>query len=374
MSTNSGYHIQYYAHLAAEQGISVIIAVPRIDDDERFMFPSLDVRTYDDVEENGVLFSDGRGPDIVHAWTPREIVRRFCARLERQYSFQTIIHLEDNEHYLTEAAGGRPWNELMNMPVRELDGMIPETRFHPVRGWKWLKQVHGVSMIIDTLQCFNPSNLPSAILPAPVDERLFYPRPVNHQLRQTLQIPDHHVVLAYTGDVRPLKQQEAEQLYQAVAMLNEQGLPTTLIRTGKDYVSFGDNESRYKQHEKPMGWVDREKVPEVLAAADILVQPGQPGPFDDHRIPAKLPEYFAMGRPVILPKANLGQWVDHGREGYVLERADAQGIARAVQELNKDRKWMQDMGNAAVDFYLHKCSVPVHAPYALYQTVTQSIQ
>ena len=34
-----------------------------------------------------------------------------------------------------------------------------------------------------------------------------------------------------------------------------------------------------KNMKKAMGWVDREQVPEILAAADILVQPGWPRSF-----------------------------------------------------------------------------------------------
>ena len=50
--------------------------------------------------------------------------------------------------------------------------------------------------------------------------------------------------------------------------------------------------------------------PQLLVAADILVQPdGSPGPFNDYRFPSKLPDFFASGRPVVLPKTNIGLYL-----------------------------------------------------------------
>lgn len=356
MSTNSGYHIQYYANLASHQGASVVVAVPKRDDNEQLLHDSFRVQTYDEIRNNGTVFPDGRGPDVVHAWTPRERVRIFCSMLAGKYSFKTIIHLEDNEEYLTENSVGRPFKELSAVSLEELDQIIPQNRFHPIRGWQWLKQADGLTMIIDTLQRFNPKGLPSLILPAPVDERLFYPRPINCELRKKLNIPENHIILAYIGNVRQLKKQEASDLYQALVQLNELGIPATLLRTGENYVPLDVEEEKYKQFEISLGWVERTEVPDILAAADILIQPGRPGPFDDQRIPAKLPEYFAMGRPVVLPKSNLGLKVEHGVEGYVVDKADAEGIVGAIQSISSAHSIKGKLAMGAAHFFRTRLS------------------
>jgi glycosyltransferase involved in cell wall biosynthesis len=292
--------------MLARQNISCIIAVPRIENGDNPQNRSFQVCTYDDCTNKTLTFPNGKGPDIVHAWTPREHVRKFCQNLENKYNFKTIIHLEDNEEYLTESALRKPCEELKTLTLEELDSIIPQNRFHPVRGWEWLKKAHGLTMIIATLHRFNPSGLPSTILQAPVDDRFFYPRPINHGLRERLNIPENHIVLCYTGDIRAPKKQEVLELYRAIELLNQQGFPTTLIRTGTNFLPLDPDESRYKDFEKNLGWVSRHEVADIMAAADILIQPGWPGPFDDERLPAKLPEYFAMGRPIILPRTNLG--------------------------------------------------------------------
>jgi len=78
------------------------------------------------------------------------------------------------------------------------------------------------------------------------------------------------------------------------------------------------------------------------------VQPGVPDPFNDYRFPSKLPEFFSIGRPVVLPRTNLGTQLRHGIDAYVLDRADAAGIAQAVIELRQDRALYDRLSQGAV--------------------------
>src|SRR5262249_56451444 len=80
----------------------------------------------------------------------------------------------------------------------------------------------------------------------------------------------------------------------------------------------------------------REEVPRYLRLADVLVQPGRPDNFNDFRFPSKLPEFFATGRPVVLPATNLGRFVRDGEEALVLQRGDALEIAAAVERVLDD--------------------------------------
>jgi hypothetical protein len=203
---------------------------------------------------------------------------------------------------------------------------------------------------LDPLNRFNTRNVPVQVLAPSVDERLFYPRPLNLALRRAHDIPDDHMVLAYTGNVHAGNKDEVHELYKAVDILNQQGCATAILRTGLDKKGLGI-ENWNRQFEKHLGWVKREQIPDILAAADILVQPGEPGPFNDLRIPCKLPEFFAMGRPVVLPKTNLGLKVAHGKEAYVLERSDAKGIAAAAKEIFSDKTLAGNLAMGGVGFF-----------------------
>ena len=57
----------------------------------------------------------------------------------------------------------------------------------------------------------------------------------------------------------------------------------------------------------------RSELPDYYALADVLIQPGRADDFNDFRIPSKLPEFFAMGLPVVLPPTNVGRHDETGR-------------------------------------------------------------
>lgn len=351
LDSNSGIQIQLHADRLEKVGIESIFAVPTTQIMRGFTAPDPRVRTYEQIEREGVVYSNGKEPDIIHAWTPRETVRYFCEKVLKRYPCPLIIHFEDNEEYLTEINVCKPFIELEKLSDEELDKIIPSHLYHPKRGRKFLTEAQGLTMIIDTLQHFNEANLPAIILPPPVDERFFYPRPINMNLRKELGIREDQIVLAYTGNVHAVNQKEVKELYYAVHLLNKQGYPTALIRSGVNTVSLG-REDWIRENEIDMGWVQRDKIPDILAAADYLVQPGTPSLFNDQRIPSKLSEFFAMGRPVILAKTNLGLKVQHKKNGYVVDIADSKSICRAIVDLRKNKELSKEISENSVDFYL----------------------
>ncbi len=359
-SSNSGYQAYHHAERLMDQGINCIIAVPDKEKDFKDLGGEItcQILSFGDIETVGLCFNNGRGPDIVHAWTPRERVRKFCRRLEKRYCFQTIVHLEDNEEYLTEAAVGEAWSTLQSLSVDQLDRLVPADAYHPIHGRRWIENADGITMVIGALEAFNYADIPSLTIMPVVDERLFYPRPINRALRHRLEIPEDHRVLVYTGNVHGANQDEVASLYRAVEILNEEKIPTTLIRTGRSDKSWPWANATADGFFRDLGWVDREKLPEIMAAADYFVQPGNPGDFNDFRIPCKLPEYFAMGKPVILPRSNIGLLIDHGRNGYILEKGDAKDIAQAVIVLHGDKALTQQLGAGSVSFYLDHFASP----------------
>jgi GT2 family glycosyltransferase len=342
---NSGLHVQLHSARLKTQGVSCAFVVPDDTLSQKEAPPDASVFSYTSALSPEFAFPF----DIIHAWTPREKVRKVCEALLARRNCPLIIHLEDNEEYLTEVTTGRPFSELNRLPDADLDKLIPEHRYHPRKGRAFLDKADGLTLIIETLDRFNTRNVPSMVLPAPVDERLFYPRSLNTALRRELDIPDSHVVLTYTGNVHDGNKEEVHELYKAVTRLNAQGCPATLLRTGLNKKGIGI-EKWDVQHVKHLGLVERNRVPEVLAAADILVQPGVPGAFNDQRMPSKLPEYFASGRPVVLPKTNLGLQTEHLKEAYVLDRAGADDITGAVRKITEERVLRETLAMGGVFF------------------------
>src|SRR5436190_13176778 len=228
---------------------------------------------------------------------------------------------------------------------------IPGNLSHPQNYRSFIASSDGVTMIMDRLERFVPPDIPKLILWPGADERLFFPRPRDSQLREQLGIADDTVILCYTGNVHSANARDVRSLYLAAAILDREGTPARLIRTGRDFCSYlgPDEEWAYKISIE-LGHIPYQEIPTLLSLADVLVQPGAHNSFNEFRLPGKLPEFFAMGRPVILPRTNLGRFARHGEDAWVLEKVDALGIVDAILELRAQKALSERLAAGAVAF------------------------
>jgi glycosyltransferase involved in cell wall biosynthesis len=293
------------------------------------------------------LFPNAKPPDIVHAWTPRENVRIFCERLKGLCSFTLFIHLEDNEELILEANLGAPFEYL----AATENIKVPPDLSHPRRYREFLSSAAAVTVIMDRLGEFVPDGRPQLELWPGADRSLFHPEPKDSATLEGLGIPLGNIILCYTGNVHSANAREVRSLYLAAAILNRQGIPTTLLRAGKDYSPFwGPDDSWARAISVDVGYIKHVSVPSILSLADYLIQPGMGDAFNDYRLPAKLPEFFAMGRPVVLPETNVGRFVEHGNDAWVLPKVDAQAIVQSVRFLNDNPATRQRLSAGALAF------------------------
>lgn len=348
-SANSAVHVHNFANQLAARGHSIAVAIP--DDTERgsgLGGQNYSVHRFDRVDgEWARVFPNGAGPDIVHAWTPRENVRLFCEKLAGFCEFSLFVHLEDNEELILEANLGMPFEKLS----RNRNADIPGNLSHPQNYRAFIASSDGVTMIMDRLERFVPPDIPKLILWPGADERLFFPSPQDSQLREQLGIAADAVVLCYTGNVHSANARDVRSLYLAAAILDREGTPARLIRTGRDFCSFlgPDEEWAYKISIE-LGQIPYQEIPPLLNLADALVQPGSDNSFNEYRLPGKLPEFFAMGRPVILPRTNVGRFVRHGEEAWVLDKVDALGVVEALVALRREEALSKRLATGALAF------------------------
>jgi glycosyltransferase involved in cell wall biosynthesis len=346
---NSAVHVHNFANNLVALGHGVAVVVPGGEDLGRGVgdqhYP---VRFFREVDgEWPKIFRNGQPPDIVHAWTPRENVRLFCERLRSFCSFALVIHLEDNEDLILEANLGAPIEKLARADALE----VPINLSHPRRYRDFLDEADAVTLIMDRLDEFVPEGCPRLILWPGADRALFGPRPKDEELLKRLGVPAGNIVLCYTGNVHSANAREVRSLYVATAILSRENIATTLLRAGKDYCPFlGPDESWARQVSVDLGYIKHVDVPNILALADYLIQPGVGDAFNEYRLPAKLPEFMAMGRPVILPRTNLGRFVEHGEHAWVLPKVDAFGIVETIQTLQKDPETVKRLAAGALSF------------------------
>jgi len=336
---NSALHVYAIACEVHRRGRSPLIAVPdhaeSVDDVGRPPFPVL---TFAEVLAGDLRFPNGRGPDLVYAFTPRELVRELTVELVRKHGCRYIVHLEDDDEVVLSAElGGVDVAALRRLPLPELDRIIRPRQAHPLRAARFLEQAAGVTVLLVRLLELVPPGPPAAVVRAGFDEAVLAPRRPRDEVRADLGLETHDFVIGYTGNIHSVNVEEMRSLYAAVAQLRRDGQRVVLVKTGwGSPVAAAFGFPALGAGLRDLGWVPRGSVPEILAAADALVQPGGPGPFNDFRFPSKLPEYLASGRPVVLPRTNVGLELRDGQEALLLERGDATEIAAAITRLAAD--------------------------------------
>lgn len=299
-----------------------------------------------------LTFANGRGPDVIHAWTTREQVRQLAEPLRSRHGCALVVHLEDNEQAILAATTGRAYAELAALPDAELEPLLNGKLSHPRHGPAFLAAADGVTLLNERLADFVPPGPAQHLFWPAADDRYFCPLPRPAEFRALWSRRTDECVLFYHGNVHAANAGEMRELYLAVAQLNSDGVPVTLLRTGLDAVDFQATlPSGCLDHVVSLGLISgHHHLPALMALADIFVQPGSPDAFNDYRFPSKLPEFFAIGRPVILPRTNLGTAVRHGEDAWVLERADAAGIAGAIRTLRDDSALRERLGRGAAAF------------------------
>ena len=348
-SANSAVHVHNFANQLAALGHSTAVAIPDGNDHGASLgAQNYSVQRFDQVDGDwSRVFPDGRAPEIVHAWTPRENVRLFCEKLAGFCDFALFVHLEDNEELILEVNLGMEFEKLARSHSVEIPGNLS----HPRNYRAFIASATGVTMIMDRLERFVPPEVPKLILWPGADEQLFHPRPRDPALLEQLGIAEGTTVLCYTGNVHSANGRDVRSLYLAAAILDREGTPARLVRTGRDFCPFlGPDEEWARRVSIELGHVDYQEIPAILSLADVLVQPGADNAFNEFRLPGKLPEFFAMGRPVILPQTNVGRFVRHGEEAWVLPKVDALGIVDAVRALRADKALSERLAAGATQF------------------------
>ncbi len=351
---NSGVQIHSLANHLARRGHSVTVFVPFEPEATSDVGPALfSTRSFASLAEWLTESAGSIDParTVLHAWTPRENVRRFALRFLEQVRAPYIVHLEDNEPLVTSTNLGMSFDALGRLETAKLTELVGERLTHPHHFRPFLDGASGVTALIDRALDFAPDATHRLAFWPGYDEALFHAEPRNDALRKRHGIGDNDLCLVYAGNVASANRDEVRSLYLSAAVLTRMGLPTKLVRAGEDYVPLFEHAlSEVDSRVIPLGLLPHREIPALYAMADFLVQPGRSDPFNDYRFPSKLPEFFACGRPVLLPAANLGRFVRDGVDAVVLKQGHAIEIAETIAALVKTPERIRALGESAARF------------------------
>ena len=190
----------------------------------------------------------------------------------------------------------------------------------------------------------------------PVDLQRFDPERIERSAarRRLGEAVSRRLLLGVVAQLSPWKGQDAA--IETLRLLCQEGFDTHLMLIGSaKFVARAtrfDNEAyvaRLRSQvaaaglDERVSWLgEREDVPELVSALDILLLPSQEEPFGRALI-----EAMAMGVPVLA--TNVGgppEIVQDGREGYLLAPDDPQAWADAVRRIAESPDGGRELGRA----------------------------
>ena len=352
-TSNSLNHIGAFANRLTLLGHACVVAVPEKPETIATIHePLFTPATYARALEPEPIFPDRRPADIVHAWTPRENVREFTlAYLRQNRAAALLVHLEDNEVFLLESYAHESIEKLRALSDEELAARLSPRLSHPVRFKNFLRVAHAATYITDRLREFVPAGQPAHRLLPGIDPALYAPHAPDAALRKKIGVAPHEKLLVFTGSTNFATLADIRALLLAVRLINDTGTPCKLVRTGINPPELAHELAAIGgDHVIDLGWLEKPQLAPLLALADVLVQPGAADAFNDYRLPSKIPEFLCVGRPVILPRANLGREMEDGRHALLLETDAPAEIAEKCLRVFADPALAQRLAAGALEF------------------------
>jgi glycosyltransferase involved in cell wall biosynthesis len=349
---NSAQHILGHAKALAARGHDVLAAMvkaaPLGETVHQDGFRLASLKT---VLKVGPAFTNRRAADVLHVWTPREIVREFAGEYRARWGAASLImHLEDPEEVIFQRCTGRSVEE-----ARDADTEWPKGLIHPCRFADFMQSADGITIVHHAMMPLVPADVPAHELAPVIDADFFSPQTNTSALRTWLGLQPEQRVIAYNGNDHAVNALDTRSLYEAMDIVCERRPEVVFVRTGHVLdTNYEGIEIRPGPRCRELGFIERAQVPEVMRLAEVFVQPGMPDEFNRHRLPAKVPEYLCMGRPVVMGEASIGAELLSASAARILPQVSAATMAEAVIWLLDHPQEAETMGARGRQFALER--------------------
>lgn len=364
LTSNSANPLALYAREFARHGHSCTVAIPEnLESAREHAKPAFRPVLYSDaLSKPDALFADGRPADVIHAWTPRENVRHFVTSYMAKRPTPLVVYLEDHESWIACRALGLDEKALLQQTEQSIVARLPGALSHPFRYDRFIGMADVAVVIQEKLKVVVPPWVRCETVMPGVDLAFFSPRAANGALRQRYGVAENEHIIVYPGGVNGFTRPGIETLCQAVGLINRLGYACKLLRTGPFALDFIDKlPQEARDSVLDLGVIPRGDLPDLLALADVFVQPGKIDPFEDLRLPGKLPEILAMGRPVVTPDVNIAHLFRDGVDAVLTRTGTAEEIAAKCIELFSDPPRALRMGQAGRRFAEKNFDIAVQA-------------
>jgi glycosyltransferase involved in cell wall biosynthesis len=327
---NSAGHIAGFARELSRAGLKVAVCAREpVEKAYAYGPPAFEFFSLKDLiaDSAAVVGFDGvmePASTVLIGWTPRKAVRRALSRAAAATGAPFVVHFEDNEDHLAE--------------LRAQEGQGAALQEDRAERQRLLEGSLGATVIEPRLKETLPEGLENLVLEPGVElEALAAPLAPHRRasILKAVGAPLGPKVIVYPGNIHRANAAEMAELYLAIRRLRDAGRQLVLIKTGKDDVNLPERLG-FEPAEAGIidaGMVDRPFLVELIKCADLFVQPGAPGLFNDYRLPSKIPEFMAVGRALVTPRTNVGLRLRDGEDALLLDAGSAEEIAAKVETL-----------------------------------------
>jgi len=293
------------------------------------------------------------------AWSPPSRFLRFRAarqveRLARELRPEAVIERYYNfggEGVRTATRLGVPSLLEVNSPVvdhpRSLKALLDALALvRPLRRWRERLVREARALVAPIPEIVPPfAREKTTLVSWGANVEAFRPERRSAALRRALGVPDGALVVLFSGSFRPW---HGVHVFEAAArrLLDRPDLFFLLVG-GPDV----GTDARWRG--RRLGRVAYERMPEIVASADIGVAPYDTARMPELRLgffwsPLKIFEYMASGLPVItIARAPLTEIVREGHEGAFFSDGDGSSLAEAVVRLADDPGLRDRLGRSA---------------------------
>lgn len=292
-------------------------------------------------------------PDLVHAWGPMLPQLMATRDYVRATNAPAFVHFEDN-HFDAWPIMPEP-GRLRRIRTRASRTFRSHLwRLHPPlwggphsAGFKWIKaNASGLDALTPTLsrEVENRLGRPcSSVLPVLPD--VVWPK----RDRKALSENDEQAAVLFTGRLSASSIEDFLIGVRAIAELRTRGHLVRLFQTGTTFDGI-DPPALAKRHGldadgfKTLGHVPFSRLPALLMAADVLVQPGPPSEFNRLRLPSKMQTYLASGTPTVTFGVGFGEMLIEGEEVLMTHTDQPEELANCIEALLSDQELHRRIG------------------------------
>lgn len=352
-------HLLYFANLLVKNGHNVLLVNHREsgkpdNDCNEILFKYVNCqmsfnKLHKDFEQQIKAFK----PDIVHSFCNR--YEAYIALLiKKATNAKLVVHYEDSfeEVFFNHI----PFNKALILFLNAtffVDNWLGYNYYLEKRLLKHFDAFDTLTKPLEEMLRNKGIKKPIRQIYPPIDLNFFHPNVDGNHLRRKLDL-ENKFVITHTGTIYGHWMEGFEKYLKAISLIKNDIPALRLVFTGRP---TGNKESLKLLIEKyslkdittNVGYIENfSEIPCYVAMSDILIEPQGHFGYDEYRLPSKLHNYMAAGKPIITFS-----------NGFIKELSDdevvkvnfleetSENIAEKIQYLYNNLEYRQKIGKNA---------------------------